>query len=98
MPDERPGIVLDDQKNLPFEVLGTAECEWCDKAQQLIAQQGMTSKKMIIGQDMTMLEFTLATEGATTVPQVFRRGELIGGYEALVRYFERYKTFGDMDV
>tara|TARA_Y100000034_G_C6899879_1_gene415789 strand:+ start:1592 stop:1900 length:309 start_codon:yes stop_codon:yes gene_type:complete len=95
--NDKPPIVLDDGKNPIVEVFSTNDCPWCDKAIQLITASGLRSKKMVVGEDLTLSEFTIVTNGAQTVPQIFINGNHIGGYEALVKHFEAVAS-GEIDL
>ena len=59
-----------------------------DRAEALSKSRGLPVKKMVIGVDVDMKTFQMMTNGATTVPQCVINGELIGGYEQLMKYFE----------
>ena len=95
---EKPPIVLDDGKNPVVEVFSIGECPWCDKALKLIGGRGLRSKKLVIGEDLSLSEFTLATNGSTTVPQIFINGNHIGGYEQLVEHFKLVDSGQGIDL
>lgn len=64
-------------------------CKWCDKAVDLINQY---SEGTIYALDVKDPEWrkTFDKLGFLTVPQVYRDGHLIGGYEALLAYFNKF--------
>ncbi len=61
-------------------------CPFCAKAKAMLKEHGMSYEEIIVGQDASMQSLQAVT-GATTVPQVFIEGKLIGGSEALEEYF-----------
>lgn len=60
-------------------------CPFCAKAKQMLAEHGLDYEEMLVGRDVTTRSLR-AVAGATTVPQVFIDGKLIGGSEALAAY------------
>lgn len=60
-------------------------CPFCARAKQALKERGIDYEEIIVGKDATMRSLRAAT-GATTVPQVFIDGKLIGGSEALEQY------------
>jgi glutathione-dependent peroxiredoxin len=60
-------------------------CPFCARAKEMLKQHGLEYEEIILGQDATMRSLR-AMVGATTVPQVFVDGKLIGGSEALADY------------
>lgn len=56
------------------------ECPWCTKAKELLDVYGMDYVLLDIHTDETAKEEFLAA-GHRTVPQVYREGNLIGGYD-----------------
>lgn len=63
-------------------------CPYCARAKTMLGEHGIDYEEIILGQDATMRSLRAAT-GATTVPQVFIDGKLIGGSEALEQYFQK---------
>ncbi|MGC1246562.1 MAG: glutaredoxin domain-containing protein, partial [Spirulinaceae cyanobacterium] len=61
-------------------------CPFCAKAKAMLKEHGLTYEEIVVGQDASMQSLQ-AVSGATTVPQVFIEGKLIGGSEALEEYF-----------
>ena len=61
-------------------------CPYCAKAKALLTEKEITYEEIVLGQDATIRSLRAMT-GATTVPQVFIDGKLIGGSEALASYF-----------
>jgi glutathione-dependent peroxiredoxin len=60
-------------------------CPFCARAKQALKERGIDYEEIVVGKDATMRSLRAAT-GATTVPQVFIDGKLIGGSEALDQY------------
>jgi glutathione-dependent peroxiredoxin len=61
-------------------------CPFCARAKQMLSDRGLEYEEIILGRDVTTKSLRAVT-GATTVPQVFIDGTLIGGSEALEAYF-----------
>ncbi|MGB8686422.1 MAG: glutaredoxin domain-containing protein, partial [Microcoleus sp.] len=61
-------------------------CPFCARAKALLKEKGLDYEEIVLGQDVTTRSLRAVT-GATTVPQVFIDGKLIGGSEALESYF-----------
>jgi glutaredoxin len=53
----------------------------------MLKEHKLPYEEMVLGKDFTVRSL-LAVAGATTVPQVFIDGRLVGGSEALEAYFE----------
>lgn len=62
-------------------------CPFCAKAKQMLSNHGLDYEEIVLGQNVTLRSLKAMT-GATTVPQVFIDGRLIGGSEAVASYFE----------
>jgi glutaredoxin-like protein len=60
-------------------------CPFCAKAKGMLSQKGLDYEEIVLGRDITTRSLRAMT-GATTVPQVFIDGKLIGGSEALESY------------
>ncbi|MBX9258470.1 redoxin family protein [Desmonostoc muscorum CCALA 125] len=61
-------------------------CPFCARAKTMLKEHGMDYEEITLGKDITTRSLRAVT-GATTVPQVFIGGKLIGGSEALEAYF-----------
>ncbi|BAY10711.1 glutathione peroxidase [Calothrix sp. NIES-2098] len=61
-------------------------CPYCARAKALLKEHGLDYEEIVLGKDVTTHSLKAVT-GATTVPQVFIDGQLIGGSEALAAYF-----------
>jgi glutaredoxin-like protein len=60
-------------------------CPFCARAKTALTEHGIEYEEIVLGKDATNRSLRAAT-GATTVPQVFIDGKLIGGSEALDEY------------
>jgi len=60
-------------------------CPFCAKAKALLSKNGLDYEEIVLGREITTRTLRAMT-GATTVPQVFIDGKLIGGSEALESY------------
>jgi glutaredoxin-like protein len=60
-------------------------CPFCAKAKGMLSKNGLDYEEIVLGRDITTRSLRAMT-GATTVPQVFIDGQLIGGSEALESY------------
>lgn len=61
-------------------------CPYCVKAKALLSSRSMEYMERRIGIDITRDEFLEAFPTARTVPQIVFDGELIGGYDDLVKH------------
>ena len=64
-------------------------CTYCDKAKALVKKLDMTYEEKVFGKDFTTPEELYEAVGkqVRTMPQIKIDGELIGGYNQLVEYF-----------
>jgi len=60
-------------------------CPFCARAKTLLKDHGLDYEEIVLGRDVNVRSLRAVT-GATTVPQVFIDGKLIGGSEALASY------------
>ncbi|HEY9697412.1 MAG TPA: glutathione peroxidase [Trichocoleus sp.] len=60
-------------------------CPFCAKAKSMLTERGLQYEEIVLGKDATTRSLRAITQ-ATTVPQVFIDGKLIGGSEALEAY------------
>lgn len=60
-------------------------CPFCAHAKDMLQERGLAYEEVVLGKDATTRSLRAMT-GATTVPQVFIDGRLIGGSEALADY------------
>jgi len=60
-------------------------CPFCARAKKMLQERGLSYEEIVVGKNATIRSLRAMT-GATTVPQVFMDGKLIGGSEALADY------------
>ncbi|MDM9385497.1 glutathione peroxidase [Chlorogloeopsis sp. ULAP01] len=60
-------------------------CPYCARAKQMLKEHSFDYEEIVLGKDATTRSLQAIT-GASTVPQVFIDGKLIGGSEALADY------------
>ncbi len=60
-------------------------CPFCASAKEMLNDHGIDYEEIVLGKDITNRSLR-AVAGATTVPQVFVNGKLIGDSEALAAY------------
>ena len=69
-----------------YTIWGRPNCVWCNEAKKLLDYYFIPFKYIELTSE-NLDEFTILTNGAKKVPQVFHKtGELIGGYEELNKF------------
>jgi glutaredoxin-like protein len=63
-------------------------CPYCARAKEGLKERGIDFEEIVLGKDITTRSLRAVT-GATTVPQVFIDGKLVGGSEALEEYLSK---------
>jgi peroxiredoxin/glutaredoxin len=66
-------------------MFGRHGCPYCARAEEVLNRHGIAHDTVYLGESLTMLGVQAAT-GATTLPQVFIEGKLVGGAEQLAKY------------
>ena len=67
-----------------YEIYGTANCTFCDKAKQLLMQYDKTYTFIDVGSNQDMMTaFLNRFPGTKTVPQIVLGDDHIGGYKEL---------------
>ena len=67
-----------------YEIYGTANCTFCDKAKQLLMQHDKTYTFIDVGSNTDMMAaFLNRFPGTKTVPQIVLGEDHIGGYKEL---------------
>ncbi len=66
-------------------------CEYCVRAKGLLTDAGMQFEELVLNRNYSEASIR-AISGASTVPQVFINGELIGGSEDLQAYLAQAKA------
>ena len=65
-------------------------CIWCIRAKELLNSKGIPFKNLDINDDELRKELKVKAPGIKTIPQIFKDGNRIGGYEDLVEYLKDY--------
>lgn len=63
-------------------------CFWCIRAKHLLESKGISYRDLDINNDDLRKELKIKAPGIKTIPQIFKDGKRIGGYEDLVEYFK----------
>ena len=63
-------------------------CFWCVRAKNLLESKGFNYRDLDINNDNLRKELKIKAPGIKTIPQIFKDGKRIGGYEDLVEYFK----------
>lgn len=72
-------------------VYSKPNCPYCVSAKQFLTTQGYTFEEKILGVNITKEELLEAIPNARTAPQIVINGNVIGGYDALVRNWNTIK-------
>jgi len=74
---------------MTIQIYSKPNCVFCDKAKSLLKNLGMTYEEKMCGKDFNTPEELYEAVGkqVRTMPQIVIEGELIGGYNQLVEYF-----------
>ena len=74
---------------MKIEIYSKPNCIYCDKSKALVKKLGMTYEEKMFGKDFNTPEELYEAVGkqVRTMPQIVIEGELIGGYNQLVEYF-----------
>ena len=62
----------------------TANCPYCQRAEQLLRKKGFETEKKPIDQDPALLEEMKQRSGRETVPQIFVDQRPVGGFDDMV--------------
>ena len=71
-----------------LDVYTRPTCIWCIRAKELLNSKGITFKNLDINDDELRKELKVKAPGIKTIPQIFKDGKRIGGYEDLVEYLK----------
>ena len=71
-----------------FDMYTRPTCFWCVKAKHLLESKGISYRDLDINNDDLRKELKIKAPGIKTIPQIFKDGKRIGGYEDLVEYFK----------
>ena len=81
-----------------FKIITKEPCPWCYKAKALLKQHNLPYEEVSLPYSMSREEFIALAEKhdtTKTVPKIFLRGKLIGGYEDLVDWIDNYGGYGE---
>ena len=74
-------------------VYTTQSCPYCHAAKRLLSSKKVSFTEIDVTGDDAMREKLVAMSGGReTVPQIFVGGKSIGGYDDLVRFYEKGGT------
>lgn len=73
---------------MTVEIWGKDACPSCKSARQFCRTRNLDFDYKILGTDFTREQVFEEFPGARTFPQIKVNGEVIGGYEAFVKYVE----------
>ena len=71
-----------------FDMYTRPTCFWCVRAKHLLESKGISYRDLDINNDNLRKELKIKAPGIRTIPQIFKDGKRIGGYEDLVEYFK----------
>ncbi len=71
-----------------FDMYTRPTCFWCVRAKHLLESKGISYRDLDINNDNLRKELKIKAPGIKTIPQIFKDGKRIGGYEDLVEYFK----------
>jgi glutaredoxin len=73
-----------------YYIITREDCSWCDKAKDLLEQQGEPFEALSYLDHPMFIKFMVAAK-MKTVPQIWHENEYIGGYAELYKYLEELK-------
>ena len=73
-----------------LDVYTRPTCIWCIRAKELLNSKDIPFKNLDINDDELRKELKVKAPGIKTIPQIFKDGNRIGGYEDLVEYLKDY--------
>ena len=73
------------EKSKLVSMFSKVGCPFCARAKAALQEHGMAYEEIVLGKDITTRSLQ-AVSGATTTPQVFIDGKLIGGSDDLDKY------------
>ena len=73
-----------------YVLLTTKDCQYCKFAKDFLHFRGKVYKEFDISELPDLREFFLSN-GFKTVPQIFKNGHLIGGYDDLTKTYKDYE-------
>ena len=64
-------------------------CHSCEQAKTLLKQKGIEYEERNLAEDWKIQQLLEVVPGARSVPQIFVDDKYIGGYDELVKYFNK---------
>lgn len=79
-----------------IKIYSKPDCDWCDKAKQLLNDMQIPYKEYIYETDYTKEELKnlIGHDKKLTVPQIFINNKYVGGYQEMISYMEDHGMFG----
>lgn len=79
-----------------IKIYSKPDCDWCDKAKQLLNDMQIPYKEYIYEVDYTKEELKnlIGHDKKLTVPQIFINNKYVGGYQEMISYMEDHGMFG----
>ena len=75
-----------------FTIYTTGTCPYCDLAKDLLQEHGLSFDEIRLSGDPEEREaLRLKAKGRTSVPQIFKGEEPIGGYEDLLKRVHQFE-------
>jgi glutaredoxin 3 len=71
------------------------DCPYCHVAKDMLASKNIEFEERIIGEGWTRDQLLESAPDAKTVPQIWLRGEYIGGCDDLEQYYEEHDMWRD---
>jgi glutaredoxin 3 len=75
------------QSDHNWVVISRPKCPYCVLVKELLTSKGIEFTEFDISKEFVMRDF-LVQSGLTTVPQVYRNGQRVGGYDDTKAYLE----------
>lgn len=73
------------------EVYTKPNCPFCTKAKALLNEKGYAITEFDVNDETIKKMLLEQVPGARMVPQIFVEGDYVGGYDALLDYFDNTK-------
>ncbi len=70
----------------------TQYCPYCHAAKEFLKSKKIDFKEVDVSSDDAMRQQLVQLSGQETVPQIFKDGVSIGGYQDLVRFYQSGKS------
>ena len=70
-------------------VWSNINCHFCEMAKTLLKQKGIEYEERNLAEDWKIQQLLEVVPGARSVPQIFVDDKYIGGYDELVKYFNK---------